>query len=442
MNFRRPIYLAKWRLVRPQAFAAARRLAANERKSPDELAAIQEAARQGIVRHAFENCPFYRELYSAAGFEPGDAGKDGWFERLPILTKAHIRERYADMLDPALRKFAKTSTTGGSTGVPLKTAYDGRLPIEVYAWRQLEWFGAHPWDHMAYVWRATRKTSLAKLRNACLWWPTRHLTLDASLICETDIRRFLDEYARLKPAVLYGYVGAVTQLAQHVVEHGLQTAVANPNLKLVWVTSAPLSAVQRRLIGAAFGARVCDQYGSCEIRGIAQQCPECRGLHVNIERVHLEFVGESAHPVATGEYGRTLLTNLEDRVFPLIRYENGDRGRWLGEACPCGRTLPCIDSVKGRESESFRLPDGRTVNGEFLTTIFDETPDIVRGFRVVQHRDLSMTVEYVPAGDEAPVRAVLDRFARTLGEAARLEGRRVESIPHDRGKLRFVVREG
>lgn len=53
------------------------------------------------------------------------------------------------------------------------------------------------------------------------------------------------------------------------------------------------------------------------------------------------------------------------RYSPLIRYENGDRGRRLKGQCPCGRTLPMIDSVKGRESGSFVLPSGKTINGEF-----------------------------------------------------------------------------
>jgi len=136
-----------------------------------------------------------------------------------------------------------------------------------------------------------------------------------------------------------------------------------------------------------------------------------------------------------------LLTNLEDTVFPLIRYENGDRGRWLTGQCACGRTLPMIDSVKGRESESFVLPSGKTINGEFLTTIFDSDPDLVSGFRVVQHRDSSITVEFVPSGDEGKIVGLIRSFAEKIGDEVCVNHKKVESIPHDRGKLRFVIRE-
>lgn len=430
-------YKIKWRILRPQAFAAYRQLVENEKRLLIDLEAQQELARQQIVRQAYERSPFYREYYSVAGFKLEDIGKPGWFERLPILTKEHLREHFDRIFMPGARKFAKVSRTGGSTGTPTKVGYDGRIPEEVYSWRQQEWFGVHPWDHHAYVWRDTRGTKIARFKNALMWWPTKHLKLDATFITDAAIEAFLSKYNRLKPRLLYGYVGAITQLAQYVVDH--QKRVHIP--KFVWVTSAPLSAIQRDLISRAFTAPVCDQYGSCELRGIAQQCPELKGLHVNVEHVYIEFVDENNRPVPKGEYGRTLVTNLEDTVFPLIRYENNDRGRWLTEPCSCGRSLPCIDSVKGRVSESFVLPSGKTINGEYLTTIFDSRPELVKGFRVVQHKDLSITIEYIPQGFEREIIETLHSFADRLGNEVLVDFKAVSEIPHDRGKLRFVVRE-
>ena len=166
---------------------------------------------------------------------------------------------------------------------------------------------------------------------------------------------------------------------------------------------------------------------------------------MNVEHVHLEFLGDDGRAVERGEYGRTVITNLEDEAFPLIRYENNDRGGWLVDPCACGRTLPCIDSVKGRESESFVLPSGKVVSGEYLTTLFDARPDLVRGFRVVQHRDASITVEYVPAKgrDEGERRMAeaLSGLVRVVGGEVPVAFKPVREIPHDRGKLRFVVRE-
>ena len=447
------LYELKWRLHHLAAFEKYRRLLANETASLDELLARQEAARQRIVRTAMEKTAFYPKFYGAVGFETGDIGKDGWFERLPLVTKKELREQRDGFVNPEKRASLRWFTTGGSTGEPVKTGFDEILCEEVYNWRLLNRFGVHPWDNHAYLWRDLRPRRIAKLVNAALWWPTRHLKCDVSSLDEAGIRAFLENCRRIRPTLIYGYVGALTQVARYILDH-LETEQSNNRTieqfpKMVWSTSAPLSSVQRKMIETAFGAPVCDEYGSCECRWIAAQCPECKGLHVNVEHVHLEFLGAGNREVEKGEYGRTVITNLEDEAFPLIRYENNDRGRWLGEPCACGRTLPCIDSVKGRESESFVLPSGKVISGEYLTTLFDAHPDLVRGFRVVQHCDASITVEYVPVGEksksgvefEERMDEALSTLRRIVGGEVPVDFKPVKEIPHDRGKLRFVVRE-
>lgn len=443
---KRFLYKLKWRILRPQAFKAFERLMANERKSVAELESEQEAARQRIVRTALEVSPFYRAHYAKAGFKVEEIGTEGWFERLPIVTKQDLREHFEEFVNPKARQFLKVSTTGGSTGTPTKTGYDGRIPEETYSWRLQSRFGVNPWDDHAYVWRDRRPSRLARFKNALAWWPTKHLKLDASFMTEESIAVFLKKFNKLKPTMLQGYVGAIAQVAEKRWSKEVEKGWCP---KVVWTTSAPLSKVQRALIEKAFGAPVCDEYGSCECRWIACQCEKGEGLHVNVEHVHIEFVDESNRPVPKGEYGRTLITNLEDTVFPLIRYENNDRGRWLAEPCSCGRTLPCIDSVKGREVESFVLPSGKTINGEYLTTIFDATPDLVRGFKVTQHRDSSITVEYVPGGElkvegcrlKVEVEKVAEKFRAAIGHEVPVEFKAVDVINHDRGKIRYVVRE-
>ena len=416
----------KWRIVRPQALAAYSML--------NEVPRPPEQALQRIVRHAMEHTRFYAEFYKAAGFHVNDIGSEGWFERLPVVTKAELRAHFEDMTDQSQKEFRKRSTTGGSTGEPTKTGYDRRIPEEIYSWRLQERWGVHPWDDHAYVWRDTRKSFKAKLMNALMWWPTRHLKLDATFMTPESIEKFMRRCAVVRPKLLQGYVGAITQVAQWVAD-GHREVLEGWSPKVVWTTSAPLSPVQRRLIESAFGAPVCNEYGSCECRWLASQVPGHPGLKVNTEHVFIEFVGEDNRAVKTGEYGRTLITNLEDMVFPLIRYENGDRGRWLD--------YPFIDEVKGRESESFVLPSGMVINGEYLTTIFDAQPELVHGFRVVQHKDLSITVECVPSAPETcgKIETIVSDFGERLGGEVPVECKFVDTIPHDRGKLRFVVRE-
>lgn len=438
------LYKLKWSKYHPQAFRRFAEIQSHEHLPLEKLMEFQEESKRQIVKVAYNNTTFYHHHYAACGFELGDMGQENWFEKLPIVTKQHLREHFEEMTDPRLKSFRRISTTGGSTGTPTKTGYDSRVNEEIYSWRLQNWFGIHPWDNHAYVWRDTRTSKIAQFKNAAIWWPTRHVKLNASFITDDAISEFLDKCNHVGPVLLQGYVGALVQLAEYMNAHP-NYHVLFPSLKCVWTTSAPLSAAHRKLLMDTFGAPVCDQYGSCEIRWIAQQCAACSGLHVNTEHVNVEFVNDVNMPTAKGEYGKTLLTDLENVVFPLIRYENGDRGRWLNATCPCGRTLPLIDSVKGREVETFVLPSGKTINGEYLTTIFDNTPELVHGFRVIQHRDLSITIEYIPSSSSPStldsISQVLKAFSLRLGGEVPVAFKQVESIPHDRGKLRFVIKE-
>ncbi len=85
-------------------------------------------------------------------------------------------------------------------------------------------------------------------------------------------------------------------------------------------------------------------------------------LHVNSDWVILEPVEKDFHPTPAGEPSHTvLLTNLANRIQPLIRYDLGDSVLMRPDSCPCGSSLPAI-RVAGRHDDVLRLKaaDGRT----------------------------------------------------------------------------------
>jgi phenylacetate-CoA ligase len=102
---------------------------------------------------------------------------------------------------------------------------------------------------------------------------------------------------------------------------------------------------------------VSDNYGSTEAF-MAWECP--RGsYHVNAEHVIVEIVDENGRAVAPGQLGRVIVTTLHNRLMPLIRYEIGDYAFASDNGCRCGRTLPCIGSVGGRDINLFIDSEGK-----------------------------------------------------------------------------------
>ena len=56
------------------------------------------------------------------------------------------------------------------------------------------------------------------------------------------------------------------------------------------------------------------------------------------------------------------LTNLFNRVLPLIRYELDDEMTFLDEPCACGSAHRRIDDIQGRLDDLFRYGDGAQVH--------------------------------------------------------------------------------
>jgi phenylacetate-CoA ligase len=432
-------FRTKYQLYRPATFDLYKKLLQSQFWSRDQMHAYCKEKQKELVLHAFRNSSFYEKLYRDVGFDYGDVEQCDYFTKLPVLTKNHLRESFSQILDNKLHKFLSVSTTGGSTGVPVRCGNDRRFPVEAYGWRTLAWWGLRPWDDGGYVWRNPRDSIRSRLINNILWWPTRKIKLDASSMSSESMRTFLKKWNQLKPPQLQGYVGAVVELARFIESQGIEF---HPP-KTVWVTSAPLLPMQRSLLERVFCAPVYDQYGCCEVSWVAAQCERKDALHVNFERVFVEFVDELDKPVIANIWGRTLLTRFDDFVFPLIRYEVGDRGRFIAEPCQCGRNLPLIDKVKGRLTDVFRLPSGRVLSGEFLTTIFDDSPDAVNAFCVVQKKDSSIEIQIVPSLSYSVAlgEIVRTRLAEKVGGEVAVFLNLMESISHDRGKIRFVIRE-
>jgi len=206
-----------------------------------------------------------------------------------------------------------------------------------------------------------------------------------------NARTFANKINKIKPALLQGYVDVVYEFALFVLDNGLK--IHSP--KMIWVTSAPLFYNQRRIMEKAFGAPVCDQYGNTEVFTIAAECSKQNGLHIMQDAVHVEFVDNDNNPVPIGHTGRILVTDLRNRLFPLIRYETGDRGKLSKHVCDCGIPLPLMDNVRGRQSVTLKTPSGLTVRGEHLALLFEKHMKGIRQIQLIQSKDYSVAFCYV-----------------------------------------------
>ena len=429
----------KYNLVKPGATAYFAQMKADQYRSPDEIEALNWERTRKLLAYAFEHVPYYRKRFQTEGLDPQDIRDPEDYEKVPLLTRTDLTGNFDDLLsDEATLRDVRISTTGGSSGTPAKVYHQKNVVRAAAGWRMLDWWRISPAANWASVYRDVCPTFKAKLIHFLEWYPTRQLLLNATSFTEKDMQIFLRQFQKRRPQLLHGYVGAIDVLSQYMLDHEITV----PAPKAVWVTSAPITPVQQNRIEKAFGAPVYDQYGCCEMYWLAAECSARKGLHMFYDIRRFEFLGDNGRNVPHGEYGDIVITDLENYYFPLIRYVNGDRGRRLAGTCSCGCNLPLMDKVKGRISESFTLPSGTRLNGEYLTTIFDSCPDAVRQFQVHQLADRSIEILVVPSGgprQEQVFAEVVEDLRRKCAHEVPVELREVAEIPLRKGKLKYVI---
>lgn len=441
MNLRKIIFFLKQR-IRPGVMTRFHELERNQFLPEEELLALNWNKRKKLIQHAFEHVPYYTSTFKNAGLHPQDIKTEKDWSALPILTKENIRENLGQLVATNVpRRNLKVITTGGSTGQPLKLYHDNRFPLEIIGWRMINWWGVNPYDNAAYCWRITRNNFTAKALNQLLWWPTKRIWFDASMMTDASAKRFIEKFNSLEPEFFQGYTGSIDYLAQYILRNNVE--VYPP--KCVWGTSSPISATQRSNIERAFRAPLYDQYGCSEVYWLAGQCRVKNGLHFFSDVRHIEFVDDNGMVLPLNETGNVVITDLENYGFPLIRYQNGDVGRFLSEKCSCGINLPLIAPIKGRTSDLVRIPNGGAVGGDYITTLFDDFVDDVRSFQLRQAADYSIVLFVVPSRDlsatKIAVEKVIQSLASRTGGNLEIRYELVDEIRSNRGKTQFVISE-
>ncbi len=433
------IYSSKYNLLKSGSRAALSSLRNNEQLSREEIDVLRWKKLQTVVCHAKESSIYYRERYVNFDLTMDQSVFKDAFPQLPILKRADVRGCGDKIFcgKDALSSYNKI-TTGGSTGEPVAVLHPRRIPRIAALWRMMDWWGVPIGSDIATIYREPATNFRRRILDQIVRWPQRRILLDASHLSEAGINNWLERCAAIRPPIIHGYVGGVLHVARHILKYRRKSWKPT----CVWVTSAPLTSGVKSQIEDAFEAPVFDQYGCCEIFYLAAETPFAPGLAVFDDLRHVEVVDEDNRPVPDGVEGRILVTDLENYDFPLIRYELGDRGRYLPNQINWKLPFRRMAPIKGRQSDNLTFPNGQTVSGEFWTTLFDEFPYAVEKFQIVQKTDNTILLRYVsktPVPSE--VNIVRDRISKLLMASVNVELERVSEIASDRGKIRYILRE-
>lgn len=422
-----------------------------------------------LVRHARERSPLFREIYKGLPRDPP-------LERLPPIARPALMARFDEWVtDPRVTRATveavladprrvgepfldgycawKSSGTSGCTGLFVQdraalAVYDSLVaaqlreaPWSFQSWTRLAFGGLRTAlvvatnDHFASI------ASWERLRRASPFLQARAFSVLDPL---PDLVDRLNEF---QPGFLSGYPSVLDLLA--VEQQAGRLAIA-PGL--AWCGGERLTAGMRARIEGAFGCAVMNEYGASECLSIAHEC-RAGWMHLHADWVILEGVDAKGHPVPPGERSEsTLLTNLANRLQPLIRYALGDRVLYKEGPCECGNPLPAF-RMEGREADTLDFTTARGGHvrltplaiATLLEVVVPEIP-----FQVAQLAPGRLAIRVGGPGDRG-VHAHRAKLAATALHAwlgrhglrhIRVEGQAQPPVADRRsGKVRAVVRE-
>lgn len=404
-----------------------------------EIQALQIRRLRDFLVRIGKDVPYYRDLFGASGFNPGELTSTRDLERLPLTGKAEIRanmERLKAVNAGPLERFS----TGGSSGEPL-VFYRGRERVshDVAAkWRATRWWGVDIGDPEIVIWGSPielgSQDRIRLLRDRLL----RTELLSAFEMSEENLRRFTERIRAFRPRMLFGYPSSMALLAEYASSHGFR--MDDLGIRVVFVTSECLYDHQREVIERVFGAPVANGYGGRDAGFIAHQCPE-GAMHITAEDIVVEIVDDNGDVVPEGERGEIVITHLCTGDFPFVRYPTGDVGSLSGDACPCGRGLPLLQQIEGRSTDFIRAADGTVIHGLALIYVLRELPEVDE-FKIIQESVDKITVQLVSLTNDSAAleQLVTEQFRQRLGDSLVVSFDHVDKIPAEAsGKFRYVV---
>ena len=415
----------------------------NSRK---EIEDYQSERLREMIHHAANNVLYYQKRFREDGIHPDRVHDIHDIQKLPLLSKETVRLHPEQLISRGFKRGLEEVRTGGSTGEPMTyfMGQDAFSANQAVAWRSRRWFGmdiGQPhiliWGHSASFGGGVQ-AKISRIKRPVKDWILNRRTLSAYNLSEKHLASYVKTIRNYAPQYMRGYASTFYVLASYIEEN--ESPLRFPGLKAIICTSEVLYDWQKRVIERVFECPVVNEYGSNETGVMAYSCPE-GNLHVMEENVILEVVKNNDG--GPDDVGEIVVTQLQHKGAPLIRYRIGDVARGFRSGCACGSNLKILDGLVGRTYDLIHTPDGRFVHGQLFHHILRQ-PEAVKKFQVRQKSDSALEIKIVLDGNSGQIQedVVEKQIKNVTGNEMSIDFAYVHEIPLEKsGKFRWIISE-
>jgi phenylacetate-CoA ligase len=404
-RIRRPLYDVYWCLFRNRFYESMQEQRRIRMLPLHEIRKLQWARLKRLLRYAFEHTDYYRRYFASAGLTPDDITQPQDLLRLPLTDKQTYRACFKQIIPRHVReRDGVLSHTSGSSGEPFGFYCDPTMEaahLSAAFVLNKEAVGIAACDKINELVLKTRpKNRIDPTKEGELNRPRRRswrqrLASEHIGISTVDITpRTAGDIARLIESrniqAIYGYSSSVFALARYLSAHP-----GRPRMKYVITIAETLLRQQRNYISDVFDCPVYMDYSASECMRMGFECACQDGYHMDIYNYYFEYLDGTGY-APENTVGEIVVTNLNNYVFPFIRYRVGDLAEPCGRLCRCGMNLPLVHKLGGRPSDIIATPAGRNLNGALFAALFERLDQYVRQFQVVQTAREELEVRIVP----------------------------------------------
>jgi phenylacetate-CoA ligase len=396
-------------------------------QSPERIERLQRRRISAIVRHAFRSVPFYGEAMRTLGLLPEELRRAEDLARLPLLDGVTVRRDVERFTSRAVgERVAMRSSGSGLTHVRSVVWWDAPSQLAKLAIAErdravvVRTLG-RSWG-LSHLYVLPEASVSLDLRS---WWNARILTprglAERNVIpAERPFAEVADRIDEVRPDVVYSYGSFADRFFRYL--NGSGRGLDAPG---VWVYGGDMLPPDgRELIERGFHVPVLSTYQTVETGRLGFECEARSGFHLNVDLCAVRIVDDEGRDVEPGAAGEVVVSNLFNRATVLLNYRLGDRAVLATGPCPCGRSLPRLESLEGRVSEVVRLADGREVSSMILRNMVKDELAFALQCQVVQPQPERIVWRVVPLpgqGTEEARRALLDRTRRLVGPDVEVE---------------------
>ncbi len=391
-----------------------RDLEASERMPPEKLKELQATRLRNLLAYAMQHSPHAAKRMKEHGINPTAQDILAELQKLPPLTRRDIQENQQNMLSRQLYSshgpvaFTQTSGSSGEPVKILRTALTERF-WQAFTMREHLWHKRDFSQNIA-VFRAILPSSEPATFPG--WGPPAGMLFPQTgkghaMLINRPVAEQAAWLATTNAAYLTVYPSNLSALLEELQKQNIKLQ----NLQQIRTIGETLPDTLRTAAERQLGAKVVDVYSSQEVGTIAIQCPDsAKGCyHIMAEGLLVEVLDDKGQPCAEGQAGRVVVTDLVNYAMPLLRYTLGDHAV-QGGACGCGRNLPTLRRVLGRE-RNMAVHNGQRFWPKVGFAYFQGAAP-VRQYQIIQHTEQKLEMRLVTdrpltTGEEQALRNIL-----------------------------------